>query len=140
MSVAEVVIGILLASVHPADLTQQQEIRTAFSALLQDADDGRSRYEQAAFVVRLPSGHIALVRWPRSESADEARWSGPFPSGTVAIAHTHPNWMPRPSRIDAATARSARLPVYVITQSHITRTDGREVERIADAGWDRPQA
>jgi len=126
----------LHAAVHPAtELAEQQEVREAFGVLLHEARDGCSHDEMATFIVRLPYGRLVFVRWPPADSADEARWTGAFPRGTVAIAHTHPNWMPRPSRIDVATARRANLPVYVITRGQITRTAGGEVTTVAAGEW-----
>jgi len=99
--------------------------------MLRESRGGASRIEVAGFVVRLPSGTYAIVRWPEAEVTDEARWEGAWPPGTVAIVHTHPNWMPEPSRVDRATAASHGVPVYVVTNGGITRTDGGEPETVS---------
>jgi hypothetical protein len=104
--------------------------------LLREAGGGGSRYEAAAFLVRFPGGRVGLVFWPRSESADEAQWIGRYPAGTLAIAHTHPGWMPRPSRVDVGTAQNANLPVYVVTHRRISKTAGGIVMTVAEGEWE----
>jgi proteasome lid subunit RPN8/RPN11 len=115
----------------PANRPLDDGLREAFRPLLRDTRGGCSRTEVAGFVVRLPSGTYAIVRWPEAEVTDEARWDGPWPPGTVAIVHTHPNWMPAPSRVDRATAAQRHVPVYVLTRSSITRTAGGEPETVS---------
>ena len=109
-------------------------IREDFLELLASARYGWSDHESAAFVVMTPDG-IRLVPWPRSNEPHGARWKGTFPRGTIAIAHTHPNRDTHPSRIDRRTARRLRLPVYVITHSRITVTDGGGVYTVARGRW-----
>jgi JAB domain-containing protein similar to deubiquitination enzymes len=100
-----------------------------------DAGFGHRHSEEAAFVVGNDEGRLMLVRWPRVEEADTALWSGPLPSGIVAIVHTHPNWNPLPSNIDVRTARQSRLPVYVITRTEISRTTGGSPEIVLRGEW-----
>lgn len=109
-------------------------IREDFWTLLASARYGWSDHEAAAFVVMTPDG-VRLVPWPRSIDAHGARWRGAFPRGTIAIAHTHPNRDTDPSRIDRRTAKRLRLPVYVITHSRITVTDGAATYTIARGRW-----
>ena len=78
--------------------------------------------EDAAFLVRDPQGNVTIVRWPSSGLPDSQVWIGTIPQGTFAIAHTHPDWRPRPSKIDIVTSRSARMPVYVVTHSQVWET------------------
>lgn len=78
--------------------------------------------EDAAFIVLDPQGHYSVVRWPSAGVPDSAMWVGRIPEGTVAIAHTHPDWRPRPSTIDVATSRGAKLPVYVVTRTQVWET------------------
>jgi len=112
----------------PAEPAVDERLREPFRDLLREARGGSSRTEAAGFVVRLPSGRYVIVRWPEAELPDEARWEGPWPPGTVAIVHTHPNWMPEPSRIDRATAAKWHVDVYVVTSSGVARTAGAEAE------------
>jgi proteasome lid subunit RPN8/RPN11 len=114
----------------PLDVPLDANLREAFHELLRDAHGGCSRTEVAGFLVRLPAGTYAIVRWPEAEVTDEARWEGAWPPGTVAIVHTHPNWMPEPSRVDRATAARNHVPVYVVTSGGITSTAGRGPETV----------
>jgi hypothetical protein len=94
-----------------------------------------STIEESAFVVRLGSGRLVFVRWPRSAASHEGRWSRAIPAGAIAIVHTHPNWLPEPSRIDIRTAAHAHLVVYVLTRFRITMTDGGAVQTVVDGPW-----
>ena len=115
----------------PAEPALDERLREPFRDLLREARSERSRMEAAGFVVRLPCGRYVIVRWPEAELPDEARWEGPWPPGTVAIVHTHPNWMPQPSRIDRATAAKCHVDVYVVTSSGVARTAGAEAEVVS---------
>ena len=84
--------------------------------------------EQGAFIVETPGGMRYFVAWPPSDERDVMRWYGRFPEGTIAIVHTHPQWLPEPSKLDAATARRARIPVYVVTAASISKTAGGDTE------------
>lgn len=125
-------ISLVAATVMAVQL--DSEIRDHFWTLLATAGYGWSDREAAAFVVKTEEG-VRLVPWPRSPEPHKARWRGAFPAGTIAIAHTHPNRDTHPSRIDRRTAKRLRLPVYVITHSRITVTDGAADYTIARGRW-----
>jgi hypothetical protein len=110
-------IALLIAMFLAARAAAAGDIRDAMSPLIDDL----GRTERAAFVVRNADGHVGLVVWPSSET-DSATWVGRIPDGTVAIAHTHPYWRPKPSNIDMVTARNVKLPVYVVTRSEVWKT------------------
>jgi hypothetical protein len=78
--------------------------------------------EDAAFLVRDAHGTVQVVRWPSAGLPDSAIWIGRVPEGAFAIAHTHPDWRPRPSKTDIVTARTAKMPVYVVTRSQVWET------------------
>ena len=78
--------------------------------------------EDAAFLVLDCHGNVQVVRWPSTGVPDSAMWIGAVPQGAFAIAHTHPNWRPRPSKIDIVTARTTKMPVYVITRGQVWET------------------
>ena len=103
--------------------------------LLDDAGLGFRHTEEAAFVVAKGGGRFALVRWPETGESDTARWYGRFPDGVIAIVHTHPNWRPLPSRIDIRTAQRSRLPVYVVTATEISKTEGGRAEIVLKGDW-----
>jgi len=99
-----------------------------------------SRYgfstEQAAFLVREPNGGLSLVRWPESgQHLDHAFWEGSFPTGTVAILHTHPTWQPQPSNTDRATSRTCGVPIYVLTATTISRATCGASETVVRGQW-----
>ena len=126
------VIGCQL-SAH-GDLLADRAARTECWILLSKAQWGMSHQEQASFIVRTPSGALTFVRWPATDEPNVQRYRG-VPRGTVAIAHTHPNWLPMPSAIDRGTAMSVHVPVYVVTRTKITLTDGRETRVVVDGEW-----
>jgi len=117
------------------DLVSDRIVRGVFHLLLTRSRYGFGPAEEAAFLIRTEHG-IAFLHWPASSDRNEAMWEGPIPAGTIAIAHTHPGWMPMPSRIDATTSRKTGLAVYVITPSQISRTNGGAAE-VVSMGWDR---
>lgn len=103
--------------------------------LVVDAHYGFSHTEEAAFIVRTSTGRFDIVNWSASGGPDSALWVGAFPAGTIAIIHTHPNWVPSPSRIDMRTAARSRVPVYVLTRSRISKTNGSTIEIVTDGDW-----
>lgn len=107
-----------------------QIVVLAFATLLGNAHSGFSRMEMAAFIVRDASGALTIVAWPPNGIPDSAMWAGPIPDGAIAIAHTHPNWLPRPSTVDIKTARTVKMPVYVITRMQVWETAAGVVFRV----------
>jgi proteasome lid subunit RPN8/RPN11 len=53
----------------------------------------------------------------------------------VAIIHTHPNWLPLPSKLDVLVARQTAVPVYVLTRTRIARTDGGQPAVVVAGDW-----
>jgi hypothetical protein len=107
-----------------------------FEDLLRRNQFGFNDIEEAAFIVRDGGGNLRAVAWPSDGEPNSGRWEGAYPAGAVAIAHTHPNWLPLPSSIDAATARQSRMPVYVITTSGISKTTGAEPVTVIAGAWE----
>jgi hypothetical protein len=132
-TVAAFVVGCQL-SVIGGDVLADRSARVELWILLSKAQWGFSHEEQASFIVRTPAGKLTFVRWPAPQEANIQRYCG-IPRGTVAIAHTHPNWLPMPSAIDRGTAMTAHVPVYVVTRSKITLTDGRHTRVVVDGEW-----
>jgi proteasome lid subunit RPN8/RPN11 len=127
------VLIVMLTGVPQEDLACDAAARAIFAALLRDARYGFAA-EEAAFIIRMDNGTVGFVRW-RARETDSASWRGAVPRGTIAIVHTHPNWLSMPSRIDARSATAVHLPVYVVTASRITKTDGGENEVVVDGRW-----
>lgn len=145
-SLAVALIGMLAAvsiytPVQPPEVAIESEIasdprvREQLWTLLRDAFYGYAKMEEAAFVVRKSDGELGIVRWPSAGVPNQSRWRGSFPRGTVAIAHTHPNEYSEPSRADRRTAKTCRVPVYVITRLKITKTTGGASITIVRGDW-----
>ena len=126
--------ALLLHVEASAELMHDQAVLSFCRVLSKKAATERHN-EQGAFVVQTAGGLQYFVAWPPSEERDLARWYGHFPDGTVAIVHTHPPHLPEPSKLDIAVARRARIPVYVITPSRISKTTGGPAEVVADGDW-----
>lgn len=78
--------------------------------------------EVAAFVVRRDDGALDLVHWPRGDYR-KAHWDGVLPDNVIAVMHTHPAQVPRPSAQDVAEARRLRLPFYVVSRPRLCVVD-----------------
>jgi hypothetical protein len=124
----------LPARMH-GDIAADPAALRIFWQLLEQARFGFSRLEEAAFIVRDASGTVSEVPWPAAGEPNTGKWIGAFPANTIAIVHTHPNWMPSPSSIDVRTAQRTRVPVYVITRSHIAKTAGGSTTMLLDGEW-----
>ena len=123
----------LHAALHrgSSEIADQPSVRGIFDFLLRQS----TRDERAAFIVRTPRGGFTFVSWPASDDANSVQWRGACPRGTVAIAHTHPNWLPMPSRIDIRSAAAAHLPIYVVTRTGISKTDGTSACVVVKGDW-----
>lgn len=118
-----------------SDLAADPSALRIFWHLIEDARFGFTNFEQAAFLVRDARGTISSVPWPDAGEPNTGKWIGAFPENTVAIVHTHPNWMPMPSNIDVRTALIARVPVYVITRAHVSKTWNGSTTMVIDGEW-----
>lgn len=90
-------------------------VMNAFAQLLKRGEGILGRLEAAAFLVRDEDGSLRMVLWPRTEFSRKETFRGVIPPGTVAIAHTHPPTMERPSRGDEAEAARLGLTIMVVT-------------------------
>jgi hypothetical protein len=118
-----------------ADLAHDARALALMRPLLQRSRHGFGA-EEAAFLVQMPGGNLVSIEWPGGGDADGGRWEGAFPAGTIAIIHTHPAWLPLPSHIDEATARSCRVPVYVLTTNGIARAACGESAVVVEGTWE----
>lgn len=125
-----------IAAAQPPELIRDPVVLDFCRLLIRKATTERSR-EQGAFVVRTADGTLYFVVWPPSEEKDMLRWHGRFPDGTIAIVHTHPPWLPAPSKLDMRAARGARVPVYVLTVTSISKTTGDGSEVVLERDWAR---
>jgi len=133
--VAHCVAALLFFSVIHGELAHDPAVRGALWKLLEDAHYGHAEMEEAMFIVRGADGVLSFVRWHPSGAARLAHWNAPVPPGTIAIAHTHPNELPRPSANDVRTAMKSNLPVYVVTRMRITKTMGGMTTVVLKGEW-----
>lgn len=119
----------------PGEIACEDSVLEQAWELLASAQFGRSRREHAAFIVRGTDGTLALDRWPFAAESARATFRGRVPSGTVAIIHTHPNELEYPSVGDRRLAGRLELPVYVVTRTRISKTDGEAIESIWSGDW-----
>ena len=86
--------------------------------------------EIGAFVVSA-GGELRLARWPQQRAFRRAAFHGPIPRNAVAVMHTHPAALPRPSLQDRLVAKRLCVPVYVASRAGlwVVRTDGR-IEKV----------
>ena len=94
-----------------------------FAEVLDRGVYGSREDEAAAFIVRRPDGGERCVLWPPTAEYHQTHYRWPPPAGVVAIVHTHPLAMPRPSGGDRASAIRLGIPVYSITPDNIYKTD-----------------
>ena len=106
-----------------------------FVKLLALGGYGRLAPERAAFLVVMPDGGTSCVLWPATNGYREARWDGPVPAGTIAIAHTHPRNLDSPSARDVREASRTGLPVFVITPRRVSMTSGDRIVTVAEGKW-----
>lgn len=90
-------------------------VMNAFAELLKRGEGILGRLEAAAFLVRDDDGSSRMIMWPQTEFSRKETFRGVIPPGTVAIVHTHPPTMERPSRGDLAEAKRLGLPIYVVS-------------------------
>jgi hypothetical protein len=128
------VIAVIAITFTAVDL-RDPAVHGVLAALLRNARYGCASTEEAAFIIRDARGATYFLRWRANGELNRAEWHGPLPAGTVAIVHTHPNWLPLPSNLDARVARETFVPVFVITLTRISRTDGGRPMLVASGDW-----
>jgi hypothetical protein len=111
-----------------------------FFDLFQASQTGDREAERAGFVTRDTNGEISFVAWPATAERRSASFNGIPPPNTIAIAHTHPDGMPDPSRHDIEESMRIRLPIYVVARTAISRVnvDGSISRIIEGMNWTTP--
>ena len=124
-----ILLAVALTIAYPFTETTvaRPDVQGCFSHLFRAAYFGRANYERAAFLVLQHDGSVACHDWPPSFSYRSERWNGAVPDGTIAIAHTHPLTVRRPSPEDLKAAAAVGVPVFVVTDNSIAMAtpDGR---------------
>ena len=104
-------------------LAAEQYVVDYFSDVFLRGALWRDSSESAAFLVRGNDGELQCLVWPTTNEYKGQSFRGQIPEGTVAIIHTHPGAAYQPSAGDARQARDIGLPIFVLTQSHVTAVD-----------------
>ncbi len=121
---------------------EEQAVDQALLRILSDLQSrskiGDGQRERAAFILRGEKGDYRCALWPSEHRWREASYSGAVPAGTIAVAHTHPRDLPRPSQHDVDEALRSKRTFYVITFWSIYRIDptsGRIVAVVWNQDW-----
>lgn len=120
------------------DFVLRDDILRMCVELFRRAGFGSNNYEFAAFVIRDESGRYSSQPFPPLRQFRQAEARGPTPEGAVAIIHTHPSGMERPSRQDQLEAKRLGIPIYVLTRWAIQKVDpntGNNVRVIQARDW-----
>lgn len=133
--VAHCVAALLYFGVIHGEVAHDPAVREELWNLLASVQYGHAKREAAMFIVRSDDGRLSFVHWEAASLPHQSQWHGPVPRGAVAIAHTHPNWIPQPSSTDIRTALHSNLPVYVVTRMRITKTIGGQTTLVAKGEW-----
>ena len=92
--------------------------------------------ERAAFLVAADLGGYRCRLWPYHRAVQREVFRGRIPPRTIAVLHTHPNSIPRPSTEDRLESRRLGLSFIVVSARHIyavTRTG--EVAAVVENEW-----
>ena len=117
-------------------LLEADGVNGFFSELVAAGGFGRFPYERAGFLILMPDGSYRGEVWPFNATMRKASFTGTRPAGTVAIAHTHPLGLPRPSTQDVLLAGQLGIPIVILTPRSITvaHPDGT-IQRIVNRDW-----
>ena len=128
-------LALLLATVVSCGDLCRAEAVAHYAELLAVGGYGRLPVEQAGFLIRERDGTLTFAPWGRG-AFQRATFAGGIPRGTIAVVHTHPRRLPRPSRGDLDQAKRLGIPLVVVTPGAITaaRPDGG-VDTLFGAGW-----
>lgn len=130
----------LLAQSHSSlALARDDRVRAIFADLLRRGWNGLRQTESAAFIVIDEAGCYGPVFWPDTGVPARQSWRGAAPPFTVAIAHTHPRALRRPSATDQGTARAEGIPVFVLTPTDIyaATPEGAVLALVEQREWAR---
>lgn len=122
----------------PNDLVLRDDVLRMSIDLLRRSRYGSDNYEYAAFILRDDAGRYSSQPFPALRQFRRAESRGPTPTGAVAIIHTHPERMERPSLQDQLESRRLGIPIYVLTRWAIYKVDpntGNNVRVVHRTDW-----
>lgn len=120
---------------EPEQVASDASVRAYLAELLRLAGGGYHLRERAAFLVADRGGYRCVL-WPYHTAVQGEVFRGRIPSRAVAVVHTHPNSIPRPSPEDWLEARRLGLPFIVVSARNIyavTRTG--QVAAVVENEW-----
>jgi len=123
-------LALLLATAISCGDLCRPEAAAHYARLLAESGYGRLPVEHGGFLIRESDGTLTFAPWPRG-SFQRASFHGAIPRGTIAVVHTHPRNLPRPSPHDVAEAMRLGMQIVVVTPGAVivARADGT-VERL----------
>lgn len=139
---SSVLLFVLIHSWSPARAAgiltaQERAMLPYFAEVMRASGYGLRSSEEAAFLVRDEDRDVVCVRWPSSAKQKEQNYRGPVPADTIAIVHSHPLALRRPSANDRAEARRVGLPFYVVSRDSlwVAEPDGTLRELFRERNW-----
>jgi len=120
----------------PMPFTSDPSVLAYLADLLKLAGGGYRLVERAAFLVAADEGGYRCLLWPHRTPVQGEVFRGTIPPRTIAVMHTHPNAMPRPSTEDQIESRRLSIPFLVASARHvyaISRTG--EVASVVQNTW-----
>ena len=109
---------LLVLMTNFAALTDRDAL-AIYAELLNEVTVRGEQREAATFLVRDGDGRIRSVPWGSNGDFRSAHFKGTVPTGTIAIAHTHPNGWDQPSRNDIAQAKRIGIAIIVVTRCNV---------------------
>lgn len=100
---------------------------------------GRHEVESAAWVV-LKFDHYECIAWSSTGYRSEVTFHGEMPIGVVAVVHSHPPSVPKPSLKDLETARQLSVPIFAVTPLAVwvADPDAGILPIVQNMAWARP--
>jgi hypothetical protein len=110
------------------------ELAPMLRDLLARSGYGVHSFERGAFFVRETDGTIRCLLWPFTNQFQSISAKLIIPSGTIAIAHTHPNGQQQPSVRDREEAARLDIPMLVVSRDflHLIGSAGEAAVRWND--------
>lgn len=123
-------------AVQPEQFASDPSVRAYLAELLRPAGGGYRLTERAAFLVAADQGGYGCLLWPYHTAVQREVFRGRIPPRTIAVVHTHPNAIPRPSAGDRRESQRLGLPFIVVSARHIyaVKPTG-EVAAIVENEW-----
>lgn len=136
---AAVLFSIIAAPVRGEEPVQIDELMPLLADLASRSGYGNGHAEVGAFLVRNSDGTVRCELWKHSAEFQTTSHRGAIPSGTIAIAHTHPRCCRDLSAHDRNEAARLGIPVIAVSMGtmHLVGGDGTVERPLRGIGWSR---